>query len=74
MLFSGILAHRFAFKLILVADRNFKADHAWQKSDGDLWLMDGSEMAPNHEEYFIFLTLAIEKFTVDIAAKFQYCG
>ena len=55
---------RFVYWVVLVADRNFKADHVRQTSDGDVWLMDGAGMFPNHEEYFTFLASAIERFTV----------
>jgi hypothetical protein len=55
---------RFVFKLQLVADGNFKADHVRQKSDGDIWLINGGGMSPNREEYFTFLASALERFTV----------
>jgi CxC2 like cysteine cluster associated with KDZ transposases len=61
---SHIFTIRFVFKLVLVADGNFKADHVRQKSDGDIWLMDGAGMAPNHKEYITFVASAIERFTV----------
>ena len=43
-----------------MADGNFKADHVQQRSDDDVWLMDGAGMSPNCEEYFTFLASAIE--------------
>lgn len=52
-----------------MADGNFKADHVRQKSDTDVWLMDGSGMAPNRDEYFTFLASAIEQFTVRRSAE-----
>ena len=58
--------HSFVYKLVLVADGNFKADHVRQQSDGDVWLVDGAGMSPNRQEYFTFLASAIERFTVRI--------
>ena len=55
---------RFVFKLVLVADGNFKADHVRQHSDGDVWLIDGAGMSPNRDEYVTFLASAIERLTV----------
>lgn len=54
----------FVYKVVLVADGNFKADHVRQKSDGDVWLMDGAGMAPNGQEYYTFLASAVERYTV----------
>ena len=51
---------RFIYQVVLMADGNFKADHVWQRSDDDVWLMDGAGMSPNCEEYFTFLASAIE--------------
>ena len=62
---------RSVFQLQLVADGNFKADYVRQKSDGDIWLVNGGEMAPNSEEYFTFLATSIERFMVHIKAKVQ---
>jgi len=55
---------RFVYKVVLVADGNFKADHVRQQSDRDVWLMDGAGVSPNHDKYFTFLASAIERFTV----------
>jgi len=55
---------RFVFKPVLVVDGNFKADHVRQASDGDVWLMDGSGMAPNRADYLDFISKAIERLTV----------
>ena len=55
---------RFVFKLMLVADSNFKADHVQQQSDGNVWLLDRGEMSANRDEYFSFLASAIEYLTV----------
>lgn len=56
--------NRFVFGVTLLADGNFKADHVAQKSNNDVWLLDGGGMAPNREAYFSFLATAIEKYTV----------
>lgn len=52
------------YKLFLLVDGNFKADHVRQTTNNDIWLMDGSGMFPNRQEYFTFLADAIEKLTV----------
>lgn len=55
---------RFVYKVVLVADGNFKADHVRQKSNDDIWLMDGAGMAANRQQYWDFLATAIERLTV----------
>lgn len=55
---------RFVFKLMLVADGNFKADHVRQKGSDNIWLSEGGGMAPKRAEYHAFLRSAIEKLTV----------
>lgn len=57
---------RFAYKVVLVADGNFKADHVAQKDTGDVWLWDGGGMAPNQSQYHEWLRKAIERLTVSI--------
>jgi glycine cleavage system aminomethyltransferase T len=58
------MIHRWVYKVLLDADGNFKADHVRQKSNDDIWLMNGAGMFPNKEEYFTFLAQAIERNTV----------
>ena len=52
--FLNSIKLRFVYRVVLIADGNFKADHVWQTSDGDVWLMDGAGMLPNCKEYFTF--------------------
>lgn len=56
--------NRWVFRIALVADGNFHADHVRQKKDDDVWLIDGGGMFPKRAEYFSFLAKAIERFTV----------
>ena len=58
---------RFVYKVVLMVDGNFKANHVWQQSDGDVWLLDGGGITLNRQEYFTFLASAIERFTVRIS-------
>src|SRR4029077_20265800 len=62
------VAPRFVFKVVLVANGNFKANHVKQQSDNDVWLMDGAGMSPNCDEYFTFLASAIQQFIVHLCA------
>jgi hypothetical protein len=49
---------------VIVADGNFKADHVKQKTDNDVWLMDGGGMVPNQKQYSRFLETAFDTPTV----------
>ena len=54
-----------AFRRVLTADGNFKADHVRQKKKAnDVWLADGSGMTARRSEYNNFLASAQERTTV----------
>jgi len=58
---------RFAFRLILMGDGNYKADHVAQplaSNDKDVWLGEGGGMMPRRTEYRAFLKTALERHTV----------
>ncbi|KAH9481966.1 hypothetical protein JR316_0006496 [Psilocybe cubensis] len=56
--------NKFVYRRVLMADRNFKADHVQPKKPSeDVWLSEGSGMVPKREEYHAFLKTAIEKLT-----------
>jgi len=58
---------RFAFRLILTGDGNYKADHVAQppaSNDKDVWLGEGGGMMPRRTEYRAFLKTALERHTV----------
>ena len=58
--------HRWVYRRVYVADGNFKADHVRQpRSEGELWLWDGSGMMPNRPEYKAFLASATQRHTVN---------
>jgi hypothetical protein len=48
---------RYVYKVILVADGNFKADHVQLKGTDNVWLVDGGGMFPKQSEYADFLKL-----------------
>ncbi|KAF9490989.1 hypothetical protein BDN71DRAFT_1434306 [Pleurotus eryngii] len=51
--------NKWVYLQMLMADRNFKADHIRQSTgDKDVWLLPGSSMLPHHEEYTEFLWAA----------------
>ncbi|KAH9484688.1 hypothetical protein JR316_0001587 [Psilocybe cubensis] len=57
--------NRFVYRRVLMADRNFKADHVQPKKPSqDVWLSEGSGMIPKREEYHTFLKNTIKKLTV----------
>lgn len=54
-----------AFRRVLTADGNFKADHVRQKKQAnDMWLANGSGMTARRSEYNEFLASAQERSTV----------
>ena len=53
------------YHCVFVTNGNFKADHVRpQKPVQDVWLNDGTGMAPNRERYQDFIKMATEKPTV----------
>lgn len=57
--------NRWAFRRVLTADGNFKADHVRQKNQADdIWLYDGMGMTARRSEYKEFLSKALETSTV----------
>ena len=57
--------NRWAYRRVLTADGNFKADHVRQKSAAsDIWLSDGLGMTTRNSEYKAFLKTAQEHITV----------
>ena len=58
--------NRWVYRVVVAADGNFHADHVRQKKNDDVWLIDGGGMFPKRDDYFKFLTEAIERFTVSV--------
>ncbi|PPQ94118.1 hypothetical protein CVT25_010256 [Psilocybe cyanescens] len=71
ILFLTCYQYSTVYKRMFVTDGNFKADHVWQKYNNDIWLMDGSGMAPNKDDYLTFLESAIDRLTVcDVQGRY----
>ena len=59
--------NRWIYKHFFVADRNFKADHVWQRNPGwDVSLSEGGGMTSRRRDYEYFLHAAVEQSTVSV--------
>lgn len=68
-----MFSFRFAYRMVWVADGNFKADHVRQpplSNSNDVWLGEGGGMVPLRAEYHAFLRTALERQTVCIFCSF----
>ena len=65
-----MLLVRWVYRMIFVADGNFKADHVWLRTSADeYWLLDGSGMMANRAEYLEFIKTAVERKTVQLSLR-----